>query len=136
MASYSVNVNASLENVWNHLIHKIEHPEAFVPGVGNVIILEKTDDFVIRQMTINVENNPINIIEKITAEPYLVRFEIIEHPQFAGYVDNEAMAISENETQITFTMNWVDKETKIPFENPELIKNAVLKTKFHIEQNS
>lgn len=135
MTSFSVIVTAPLEKVWESLMYKIEHPEAFVPGVGNVIIIEKTDGFVLRQMTVAVEGNSVKIIEKITSAPYLIRFEIIDHPQFEGYVDNEAVAISKNETQITFTMNWVDKQTKIQFGNSDLIKNAVLKTKLYIEQN-
>lgn len=136
MASFSAIINASLEKVWNHLIYKIEHPEAFVPGVSNVIILEKTNKYVLREMTISLEDIPIQIIEKITSEPNCVRFEIVEHPKFKGCVDNEATAISDNETQITYTMNWVDKVTETPFENSEIIKNAVLKTKHYIEQNS
>ncbi|CCG54302.1 Hypothetical protein KQS_11955 [Flavobacterium indicum GPTSA100-9 = DSM 17447] len=44
-------------------------------------------------------------------------------------------AISENETKITFTINWIDKNTKVEFDNAELVKNAVLKTKNYIEEN-
>lgn len=133
MTSFSTNVNASLENVWKHLIFKIEHPEAFVPGVSDVIILDKNQEFVIRQMNINVNEITTKVVEKITSVPFCVRFELLEHPKFTGYVDNEALAISENETQITYTMNWVDKETQIAYENPEIMKNAVLKTKEYIE---
>lgn len=42
MVDYTAIVKASLEKVWHHLILKIEKPENFVPGVSNVIILEKT----------------------------------------------------------------------------------------------
>lgn len=135
MALFSTSIDASIAKVWEHLLHKIEHPEAFVPGVSEVIILEKNDDFVVRQMTITVNEVASKVIEKITSSPYTVRFELLEHPEFSGFVDNQAMAISENETQLTFTMNWVNKHTQLVFDNPELIKNAVLKTKNHIENN-
>lgn len=135
MASFSTSIEASVAKVWEHLLHKIEHPEAFVPGVSEVIILEKNDDFVVRQMTITLNEVASKVIEKITSSPYKVRFELLEHPEFYGFVDNEATAISKNETQLTFTMNWVNKHTQLVFDNPELMKNAVLKTKNHIENN-
>jgi ribosome-associated toxin RatA of RatAB toxin-antitoxin module len=134
MVQYSVIVNASLDKVWNHLIYKIEKPENFVPGVSNVIILEKNNDFVTRQMTITTEENSAFIKEKITFVPYKVRFLILEHPNFEGYVDNDIKAISDNETEMTFTINWVDKITKSEINNQELVKNAVLKTKTYIEK--
>ena len=38
MIQYSTNVKATLDEVWQQFIYKIEHPENFVPGVSNVII--------------------------------------------------------------------------------------------------
>ena len=60
---------------------------------------------------------------------------LIEHPKFEGCVDNDIKFVSENETEITFTMNWFDKITKSEFDNFELVKNAVIKTKAYIEEN-
>ncbi len=135
MIDYSIIVNASLEKVWQHLILKIEKPENFVPGVSDVIILEKKEDFVNRKMTITVEENAATLVEKITFIPYKVRFLLLEHPKFEGYVDNDIKQISDNETEITFTINWKDKTTQSEFDNSEMVKNAVLKTKNYIEEN-
>lgn len=135
MVQYSIIVNASLEKVWQHLILKIEKPENFVPGVSDVIILEKKEDFVTRKMTITTEGNATTLVEKITFIPYKVRFLLIEHPKFEGYVDNDIKAISDNETEITFSINWKDKITQMAFDNQEMVKNAVLKTKNYIEEN-
>ena len=135
MVDYTAIVKASLEKVWHHLILKIEKPENFVPGVSDVHILEKKEDFIIRKMTITSEGNSTTLTEKITLEPFKVRFLILEHPKFEGYVDNDVKAISENETKITFTINWIDKNTKVEFDNAELVKNTVLKTKNYIEEN-
>lgn len=135
MVHYTTIVNASLEKVWQHLILKIEKPENFVPGVSNVHILEKNKDFVIRKMTITSQENVSTLLEKITFEPYKVRFQLLEHPVFEGYVDNDIKPISANETEMTFTINWKDKSSKIEFDNSELVKNAVLKTKKFIEEN-
>lgn len=135
MVQFSTIVKAPLEKVWEHLIFKIEKPENFVPGVSNVIILDKNKDFVSRQMTITTEENTITLVEKITFVPYKVRFMLLEHPKFEGYVDNDIKAISDNETEITFTINWIDKITKSEINNLEMVKNAVLKTKKYIEKN-
>lgn len=135
MAQYSTTVNASLEKVWQHLILKIEMPENFVPGVSDVIILEKNKDFVTRKMTITTEENTTTLVEKITFVPHKVRFLLIEHPKFDGYVDNDIKPISDNETEMTFTINWKDKTAQSAFDNQEMVKNAVLKTKTFIENN-
>jgi ribosome-associated toxin RatA of RatAB toxin-antitoxin module len=135
MVQYTTIVNASLEKVWQHLILKIETPENFVPGVSDVIILEKKEDFVTRKMTITVEGNATTLVEKITFIPYKVRFLLLEHPKFEGYVDNDIKPISENETEMTFSINWKDKTTQLEFDNQEMLKNAVLKTKTFIENN-
>lgn len=135
MIQFSTTVNAPLEKVWQHLIYKIEKPENFVPGVSDVIILERNEDFVIRKMTITTEGNAVTLVEKITFIPYKVRFLLIEHPKFEGYVDNDIKAISENETEMTFTINWKDKTTQSEFDNLEMLKSAVVKTKKYIEEN-
>lgn len=114
---------------------KIEKPENFVPGVSDVIILEKNEDFVTRKMTIITEENVTTLVEKITFVPYKVRFLLLEHPKFDGYVDNDIRAISDKQTEITFTINWKDKITGYEFDNSEMLKNAVLKTKIFIENN-
>lgn len=135
MVSYSTTIQTSIDRVWEHLLYKIERPEAFVPGVSEVLILEKNNEFVVRQMTITMNDVASKVLEKITFSPYSVRFELLEHPKFNGHVDNDAVFISENETQLTYTMNWIDKQTQIAFSTHEIMKNAVLKTKDFIESN-
>ncbi len=135
MVQYTTTVHANLEKVWHHLIYKIENPENFVPGISDVFILEKNDDFVIRKMTVTTPDNTTTLTEKITFIPYKVRFLLVEHPKFEGYVDNDIKPISDDETVITFTINWKDKTTQSEINNFELVKNAVEKTKLYIEKN-
>ena len=135
MVHYTTIVKASLEKVWQELLFKIEKPENFVPGVSNVTILEKNNNSVIRQMTITTEGIPTTLTEKITFIPYKVRFLLMDHPKFEGYVDNDIKAITDQETELTFTINWKDKATQSEINNPEMVKNAVLKTKKYIEEN-
>lgn len=135
MVQFTTTVNASLEKVWKHLIYKIEHPENFVPGVSNVSIAEKNSEFVIRQMTVTTPESTSILREKITFIPYKVRFLLLEHPSMEGYVDNDLRKISDIETELTFTIDWKDKTSKMEINNLELLKNAVLKTKTYIEEN-
>lgn len=136
MVSHSETINAPIATVWEHFIYKIEHPEHFVPGVSNVVIREKTDDYVIRAMDIALHGGAkTTVAEKITHEPYIVKFEILEHPVYTGHVDNLAEAISENETRITYALHWVNKTTGEPFSNQDAPKSAVLKTVEYILQS-
>lgn len=128
MPSYSKNIPLPIAIVWKHFLLKINHPENFVPGVSNVIIKEKNENFVVRAMDIALPSGTATVVEKITATPYTVKFLIVEHPVFTGYVDNVAEMISENETKITYSLNWVNKATGEPMLDEEIVKNAVLKS--------
>ena len=138
MITYSEKINVSFDQVWKHLVHKIKYPENFVPGVSNVYIKEETDNFVKRETDIQqVDGHKFRLAEKITQGPYCVKFEIIEHPIYNGYVDNMIKKISERETEITFSLSWKNKETGDIFNNQELVKNAVIKTiKYIIESKT
>ncbi|GBL35751.1 hypothetical protein EMGBS15_13460 [Filimonas sp.] len=133
MIQYSVNIEVPLAMVWSHFHAKIEHPENFVPGVSDVQIKEKTDDHVIRSMHISMpDGTGATVVEQITHTPYKVRYLVIDHPVYSGYVDNIAEPVSEQVTNITYVMHWVNKQSGEPFTNEEIAKNAVLKTIAHI----
>ena len=133
MITYSEKTNVNIDKVWDHLVYKIKHPENFVPGVSHVIIKEETTDYVLREMDIQqADGVTFRLTEKITHAPYWVKFEIIEHPIYLGYVDNMIKKISESESEITFSLLWKHKETGDIFTNQEIVKNAVIKTITHI----
>ena len=134
--SHTEIIDASLNDVWKHLLFKINHPEHFVPNVSGVEILEKNEVATIRKMTVTMPTQTMTIVEKITATPYLVKFEIIEHPTFTGYIDNQAEAIDEYATRLTYMMCWLNKATNTPANNLDLLKAAVQKSKQYIEQQS
>jgi ribosome-associated toxin RatA of RatAB toxin-antitoxin module len=129
MVSHSEIVDLPIDSVWIHFVNKIEHPENFVPGVSDVIINEKTNEHVIRTMHIvSPKGEKAIMVENITHAPYWVKFSIIDHPVFTGFVDNVAEKISESRTRITFAIHWVNKQTAEPFADQDLVRNAVLKT--------
>jgi hypothetical protein len=87
----------------------------------------------IRKMTVALPENEITIIEKITAIPYCVKFEIVEHPTFTGFVENHAKSLNENTTQLTYSMTWYNKLNNISANNMDILKAAVNKSKNYIE---
>jgi len=133
MAQFSTVVHASLDKVWNNLLLKIDTPEKFVPGVSGVEIIEKNDAYVIRKMTVITDGKATILTEKITFVPYIVRFQLVEHPTFEGYVTNDLTFISDDRTEMTFDINWIDKITQSEVASQEIVQNAVLKTKSFIE---
>ncbi|MEI6312772.1 MAG: AtaL-like protein [Bacteroidota bacterium] len=136
MISYNAIVNVPIEKVWEHFLLKIEQPQHFIPGVSNVKIVETHKDYVIREMDLKTpQGDSIRLKEKITFSPYWVKFLILDHPIYEGYVDNLAESISENKTAITYTLSWINKETREVFKQQEMIQNAVLKTVDYILQN-
>ena len=137
MIQYSATIMVPMADVWRHLLYKIECPEAFVPGVSDVKILEKREGFVRRKMTIKMPDGTINNIEEeIIFAPYQVRFNLVSHPKFSGYVDNIITPISEKECLLTYSIHWQDKATLVYFSDENIVKNAVLKSVAHIQSQS
>lgn len=134
IVSHTEIINASLHEVWKHLLFKIDNPQYFVPNVSDVQVLQKIDNETIRKMTVTMPTQSMTIVEKITASPYRVKFEIMEHPMFMGYVTNVAEEIDEQSTRLTYAMNWFNKKTNESANNLDVLKAAVNKSKQYIEQ--
>lgn len=136
MVSYTQHIALPISKVWEHFLYKVEHPSHFVPGISKVHILEKTEDYVLRQMNLtNPQGEEITLVERITHKPYEVRYAIEEHPKYKGYVLNKAESISEQLTAITYSLYWQDKHTGSWYEELDTAKNAVLKTISFMEQH-
>jgi hypothetical protein len=129
MVSYTHTVSLPISKVWEHFLFKVEHPEHFVPGVSDAHIIEKNEEFVDRQMNLsNPEGALIKLVERITHKPFEVCYAILEHPKFKGYVLNQAVAINDSETAITYSIHWQDKLTEAWYAEEATAKNAVLKS--------
>ena len=88
--------------------------------------MEKKPSEVVSAMDIQTPSaSKIRFTEKITWSPYWVKFEIIDHPFHAGYVDNIVEKISDSETKITFTLDWKNKVTGEDLNQQEIITNTV-----------
>jgi len=129
MVKYTEIVAANIEKVWAHLLYKVDSPQYFVPGVSNVQILEKDSNSTHRKMDVTMPDGSTHTVEEqITYQPYEVCFGLLNHPKYEGYVLNNAEAISPTHTELTYTMVWIDKQTKEPFLDSTLIEKAVKKS--------
>lgn len=131
-ATFTTAVNAPINVLWQLLIDKIENPQKYVPGVSDVKILVKNNDYVLREMTI-----PTGIVkEKITHNEASkeVIFTLVDHPLFCGTVINKIHVLPANNDSISleFTLDWqpLDPDKyQDKTDMSELIKEAVLHTK-------
>jgi hypothetical protein len=137
MVSYTHAVLLPISKVWEHFLYKVEHPEHFVPGVSDVQVLEKVDTHVLRQMNLSTpQGDIVTLVERITHKPFEVCYAILEHPKFKGYVLNQAVAINESETAITYAIHWQDRLTEAWYTEEATAKNAVLKSIAYMEQKT
>jgi len=84
--SFSTDVYASLQIVWQLLLDKIEKPQNYNSDIAEVKILERYDDGLLREF----RTQGIVIKERVTINEARgeVRFFIVEHPLFFGQVIN------------------------------------------------
>lgn len=136
-ATFKTEVDAPLNLLWELLIDKIENPQRYVAGVKTVNILEKNDQYVLRQMT----TDKFTVKEKITwnNDTKEILFTLIDDPYFTGQVLNKIITSSDNNQphQLEFTLDWKPLNPENEYSNLELssaVEKAVLHTKMLAEQ--
>jgi hypothetical protein len=79
-----VLVHAEHSTLWSVLMDRLENPAKYAPGVSDVIVVQRTDDIMVRELKLHGE--PVR--EKITIAPYdsMLKHELLEHPHFSGIV--------------------------------------------------
>jgi hypothetical protein len=77
-------VHSEHDTLWNLLMDRVENPARYMPGVKDARIVERSDDTIVREMTLHGEH----VKEKIELMPHesQLRHELIEHPQFVGTI--------------------------------------------------
>lgn len=71
----------SRQQVWRGLLHRVEDPVPFLPGLESCIIIERHADALLRQL----DFGPTVIHDRVTlAEAHWVRFEIQPSPAHSG----------------------------------------------------
>lgn len=132
---FSTPVHARLETVWNILLDKAEHPDRFIPGVEQVSISDRFEGGFIRQM----KTQGMEITERIIidAEGGEIRFELLEHPLFSGFIVNRVVPTSRQSPvapqTLTFQVEWIPKtdeaDRSLREEMTSAVQQAVLVVK-------
>ena len=135
--SFSINVNAAFETIWELMLDRIEHPP--IPGIKEVQIIERRDDFLVRE----VRARWLFIRESVSIDRAQreIRFKMEEHPLFFGSATMRAIPLSRQSpvspVQLSMVVDWVPKddeaEQKILATMPSEIQQEVLSIKEEAE---
>jgi len=69
------------DQLWQGLLHRVENPEPFLPGLEGCTILERQADTLLREL----DFGPATIQDRVTlADAHWVRFDIIPSETHAG----------------------------------------------------
>ena len=87
----------SRQQVWQGLLHRVEDPLPFLPGLGSCVIIERHAGALLRQLAFG----PAVIQDRVTlAEAHWVRFEIDPSPAHPG--GSLTITIEEPEPAVLF----------------------------------
>ncbi|HBA86555.1 MAG TPA: hypothetical protein DCZ75_00805 [Geobacter sp.] len=133
--SYSLEVHAALDTVWNLLIEKVEQPQTYMPGVIQSRILQHYGNGVLRE----IRGEGLLIKEKVVIDkPHgEVHYFLLEHPLFTGRVVNRVVPSSVQSPVapqvLTIEVEWSPKDEQaqrmIQSAIPEQIQNEVMDLK-------
>lgn len=108
--TYSTNIRARLETVWNLMVDRIEHPS--LPGVKEVRVTERGEGYLVRE----VRARWLMIQERVIVDQgkHEITFKMEEHPLFNGSVVMRVVALSRQSpvapVQLTMEVNWIPKQ--------------------------
>ena len=129
-AQHSEVVDATPDVVWELLVDKMENPSKYVPGVQECRILRKDGPYSMRRRMKTAE---FEVEEEITADPERrsVDFVLVDHPFYTGKVNNIVTLGPNEETTLTFHLQWIEKEGVDPptLDPQEAVRKAVVHTK-------
>lgn len=105
---YFVPVDAELQTIWNVLLDRIEHPDRYLAGVEAFSFPESEEDYAVREVIID----GAQLRERITINENIgeVRYQLLNHPYFAGDVYNELIPPAQDDPKakpvVQFRMDW------------------------------
>jgi hypothetical protein len=109
--SFSANIFAPVEMLWELLLRRIEHPNEYLPGIKEVRISERQGDVLVRE----VSGNGLFIRERVTIDRLKreVRYLLMEHPLFSGTVTHRLVPLSRQSpvapVLLSMVANWVPR---------------------------
>jgi len=137
--SYSCEVHAALDTVWNLLIEKVEQPQSYVPGIVQSRILQHYGNGVLREIKCNgMQIKEKVVIDKVHGE---IHYFLLEHPLFTGRVVNRVVPSAVQSPVapqvLTIEVDWTpkDEEAERLMQSgiPDQIQSEVLSLKQRAE---
>jgi hypothetical protein len=138
--SYSVEVFAPFDTLWLLLVERVAEADGFPPGTREATILERHDNVVVREL----RGEGLTIRERVTIDRQAreIRYDLMEHPLFSGYVLFRAIPRSVQSPvapiNLTMVVDWVPKsgeaEKTVVSNMPAAIQEEVLNLKAAAEE--
>lgn len=135
--SFSINVQAPFETIWELMLDRIEHPP--VSALKEVQIIERRDNLLVRE----VQARWLRIREGVTIDPGKreIRYTMQEHPLFFGSAIMRAVPLSRQSpvspVHLSMVLDWTAKneeaERRIIGTMPAEIQQEVLSIKDEAE---
>ncbi|CAF1550196.1 unnamed protein product, partial [Didymodactylos carnosus] len=108
---HTEKINATFLTVWKLMLDKIEHPSNYTPGVSNIVLVENTSEYIIREMTLGDLGS---IRERITWDdddsPGIgkVTYILEKHPKYKGEVVNWVRRAKDDpkQTELEYQIRW------------------------------
>lgn len=135
--SFSINVQAPFETIWQLMLDRLEHPAPQL--MKEVRILERQGDFLVRE----VRARWLFFVEHVTIDKAKreIRYSMQDHPLFFGSATMRAVPLSRqspvSSVRLSMELHWTPKdeeaEGKIRQTMPAEIRQEVLSVKEEAE---
>lgn len=139
LVRHRLEINASVEAIWSHLLRKIEKPELYVPAaVRSEILARPGPDSVDRLMVLRDEHGeerPTREIITADRATLTIVFKLAENPVFTGLVTNSVI-LTQGAPVFDITMNWLERPGMPEVTNVDwqaMVTDAVMQTKLQVE---
>lgn len=112
-AQFNCTIHAPFEQIWQTLMHELDHPDEFNEGILGVRILERFNDGVLRSVTVpdaDVREKVVYDYEKRTLVSSLVG-----HPSLVGALTRKLVATNEVDTEyeVQCFFEWESNDTSV-----------------------
>lgn len=112
-AQFNCTIHASFEQIWQTLMHELDHPDEFNEGILGVRILERFNDGVLRSVTVpdaDVREKIVYDYDKRTLVSNLVG-----HPSLVGALTRKIVAKNDldNEYDVQCFFEWESTDASV-----------------------
>jgi hypothetical protein len=132
-----VPVDADLQTIWSVLLDRIEHPDRYMAGVESFRFVESASEYAVRE----VQLQGMALLERITIDERMgeVRYQLLDHPFFAGDVYNALIPPAKDDPKATpvvqFRMDWqplVPEAEVMDIENRQDIEDSLKQAVYYV----